>query len=166
MKLVSSLLLVTVFCACNKESATKRCISGTPGRLQYGVLFRGFAPADVDTLVTRRYVSDGSFSTLLNADTVFFPDAAEVGGTVYPSAQSGSFLNCNNEADYEIVVPAVAKTYRVWDVAYGPDTAAVEYEATDCKPRTFSPVRPRNAQISGEHEVEPKQYSTDIYFKP
>lgn len=141
-------------------------MSGTPGRIGYQVWFAGCTAADVDTLIFRRYVSDGSFSTLIDSATTFFPEARQSGDTVFSTAGNSRFLSCDNTADYEIVVPALSKTFRIWDINYGADTAAIEYEATDCKDRSFGPARAYGAQVSGEHTLVSWQFGQDIYLRP
>jgi hypothetical protein len=165
LRVLFAVSVLFILQGCKKEPEKQLC--RYPASISaYQVFFWGYEPADVDTIVVRRYTHDGSFSTLIGMDSIVSPAARKSGDTVFQNSGRGRFLTCGNKADYEVVLPALSRTYRIWDISYGPDTADVIIEATDCKNgRTFGPARPHGALIDGPHTIEHWQYGPDIYLK-
>src|SRR5215217_3762623 len=96
--------------------------SAIANRVPCYVAFKGFNAADLRMVIQYRYEKGSSFSERLSIDTFRYSNVMFSGDTAFSSSAKGHMGTLFYDADYEIVVPSVSKTFRISELTYTADT--------------------------------------------
>lgn len=144
---LSSLVLFS----CNKKDAD---CSAVANRVPCYIAFKGFSAADVRMVVQYRYAKGSSFSERLSVDTFRYPNVALSGDTAFSSAARGHMGTLFYDADYEIAVPAVSRTFRITELTYPADTVRRwTGDKNGCGQQEAFSVQPLSLKVDGTERL-------------
>ena len=87
------------------------------------IAFFGFTPADVDTIVRLRYEQGSGFTRLLATDTLIVASPwSAPDGDIFGSSSRTHMGTLDANADYEVTIPAMSRTFRISNLTYQSDT--------------------------------------------
>jgi hypothetical protein len=115
---ITALSMLFLF-SCNKKDTDCSAIAN---KAPCYVAFKGFNTSDLNIVVQYRYAQGSSFGTRLSTDTFRYPGAVEINSIIYATAGKMHMGNIFYDADYELVIPAVSRTFRITDLTYTTDT--------------------------------------------
>jgi hypothetical protein len=115
------------------------------------VAFKGFNPAVLHTVIQYRYRKGSSFSQRLSTDTIYYPNVIMAGDTAFSSGRThmGTLFY---DADYELVIPAASKVFRITDIAYAADSVVQWTESGGCSQRSAFTAQPLTLTIDGNRQ--------------
>jgi hypothetical protein len=109
-KILYSLLIAAILVSCKEKDVD---CSAAAYKNPCNIAFKEFQKAEVGSVVIKRYSRNTHFAQLESSDTGSFPDAKLYGDTAYANTKRASFSALSDQFDYELVLPATGRTYRV-----------------------------------------------------
>src|ERR1700744_6279508 len=118
IKIISTCIIsvATILTGC-KEYCKVDCTAEAP------ILFAGYSNSELDSIVFNAYIANDSFNNLIYTK-VFHIDSLTgltTGDTIYLSSAFDANEDMGIHADYEIIIPADNKTYRITNIQYTGD---------------------------------------------
>jgi hypothetical protein len=156
--LLFSLLCLSLMAGCKKDEEPpadkdKTCpvkCGAIPIRLAFA---HTYTTEEIDTVIIKKYAYGDGFTQLLIdstytlADTVHYTENSNIG-------TGFNLLWLNDDYDYEIIIPATAQTFRIWNV-----TEPVDYGYFGCDGKSYTCANAvRDCSVSGGN-YEVLQYS-------
>lgn len=74
-----------------------------------------YTPEEMDTVIIRKYLADGTFNPIQDESMVLINDTGQ-----YTERNPVVSLTIYSGIDYEIVIPGAGQTYRIYDVVKPP----------------------------------------------
>lgn len=148
-------LALSIFSSC------KKCPCGAAEGLLPA--FIGYSESQTDTLILRRYANTGTFSQLMDTLLINEPllNFKRSNDTLSPTYNSISIPMIEGN-DYEIVVPAINKTYRISGIAETKNTmtcnSIFSMDKTYC-------VNPMDEYIINGEKTKAIPYGRFIYLR-
>lgn len=128
--------------------------SAIANRVPCYVAFKGFNAADVRMVVQYRYAKGSSFSERLSIDTFRYPNVALSGDTAFSSAARSHMGTLFYDADYEMVLPAVSRTFRITELTYPADTILRwTGDKNGCGQRSSFAIQPLLLKVDGTERL-------------
>ena len=153
------LVLLTSICLLAACSKKPDYCEETKYKIPLSVSFKGFTGSELNTIIRNAYAVGSMYTQLSSSDTIRPSNIYFAHDTAYD--QSG-ILYVGRGEDYEIIIPAASRVFRISGVSYSGDSIMRWTDYTSqCRQRGFRQY-PDSLQVDGSPVKV--QYS-DVFLK-